>query len=108
MNWDTIELKGYSYYSEKGYRILIPLIHNNGYDFVAEKDGEFLRVNVKTAGPKDPSQGDSWAISKSGAQGKESCDIYLVWHPTDEKFIELDGNFLEGHKCRRLPKHMIC
>lgn len=35
-------------YSKNGYTVLMPLVDANKYDFVAEKDGKFIRVQVKT------------------------------------------------------------
>ncbi|KKN85517.1 hypothetical protein LCGC14_0278400 [marine sediment metagenome] len=78
-NWQTVELTGYSYYSNKGYRILISLVTDHGYDFVAEKDGEFIRVNVKVAGLKAKTIKNSWSISKGGAlTTKSEVDVYLA------------------------------
>lgn len=34
---------------EKGYNVLTPFGDNTKYDFVAEKDGKFLRIQCKTA-----------------------------------------------------------
>lgn len=114
MNWISIELSGYSYYSDKGYRILIPLVNNEGYDFVAEKNGEFVKVNVKTAHMKDKNQPESWCISQSGGSTRGhrksiKCDIYLVWLPKANKFIELPGSFIStgNSKSKRLPKNLL-
>ena len=114
MNWQTIELQGYAYYSQKGYRILAPLVSNKAYDFVAEKDGEFIRVNVKTAGLKDKSQLDSWSISQSSGSGSghtdnHGVDIYLTWLPKYKRFVEIDGGFLIGgnSKSKRIPKELL-
>lgn len=113
MDWQTIELMGYSYYANKGYRILVSLVRNDGYDFVAEKDGEFLRVNVKSAGLKDKSQPSSWSISQAGGStsGYTECnsvDVYLTWLPEHKKFIEIEGSFLNGgnSKSKRIPKSL--
>lgn len=110
MNWQQAEVNGYGYFIEKGYRILVPLVSGEGYDFVAEKDGEFIRVNVKLAGLKDKSNPNSWAISTaSGASRKRKdnnlVDCYLVWMPSLERFVELDGQFLNtgNSKSRRIP-----
>jgi len=114
MNWQTIELLGYAYYSDRGYRILVPVVRNEGYDFVAEKDGGFLRVNVKVAGLKDKSNPNSWSISQasggsSGHSTKSPCDVYLAYLPEHQRFIELPGSFLSAgnSKSRRIPKEMF-
>ena len=105
---------GYAYYAGKGYRILIPAVRNDGYDFVAEKDGLFVRVNVKMAGLKDKSQPGSWCISQAsggtcGHKDKASVDIYLSWLPHEQRFIELDGGFLNGgnSKSKRIPSEFL-
>jgi hypothetical protein len=114
MNWQTAELLGYAYYSKRGYRIFVALVRNDGYDFVAEKDGKFVRVNVKVAGLKDKTNPNSWSISQAsgGANGhstKAPCDVFLTYLPEQHQFIELPGSFLSAgnSKSRRLPKEMF-
>lgn len=119
-DWRTIELHGYTYYAQKGYRILTSLIRRNYYDFVAEFRGEFIRVNVKVATLKDKRQPNSWAVSmpsgvpcvhfsKKKKIIAENLDIYLVWVPPQERFIEIPGDFLQGtnSKSRRIPKSIL-
>lgn len=113
--WKVIEIRGYEYYANKGYRILISLVTNSGYDFVAEKDNKYIKVNVKMAGLKSRKDPNSWSISKSG--GKSNCigkinkdvDIYLVWLPHKNKFIELPANFLHitTSKSKIIPKNLM-
>jgi len=115
MDWQTIELKGYAYYSDLGYRILVALVDNHFYDFVAEKDGTFIRVNVKTAGLKDKNQPNSWSISQASGSytaprnSKGEVDVYLVWFPPKQCFIEIDGDFFaDGNsKSKRIPKELL-
>lgn len=114
MNWKTIELLGYTYYSERKYRILIPLVSSEGYDFVAERDNEYLRVNVKMAGLKVKDSPNSWSISVASGAGykdidKIKCDVFLAWLPYTEKFIEIDGDFFVGSKSKSkiIPKHLL-
>lgn len=116
MDWQTIELHGYAYYSSRGYRVLVPLVRHTGYDFAIEKGGEFLRINVKVAGLKDKKDIHSWAISRaSGVAGNRvsrpprSVDMFLVWLPQENRFIELPGDFLgKGHsKHRRIPRQLL-
>ncbi|KKM00295.1 hypothetical protein LCGC14_1805800, partial [marine sediment metagenome] len=83
MKWESVELRGYSYYSERGYRILVPLVDVSGYDFVAEKDGTFIRVNVKRAGLKSKDNPNSWSIARASGSfkvGKDvvNIDVYLA------------------------------
>jgi hypothetical protein len=114
MDWATIELLGYTHYSKQGYRILIPLVRNHGYDFVAERNGEYVRVNVKVAGLKSKRWKSSWSISiASGSlvtkQPKEPIDIYLAWLPHQERFIELPGNFFDkgNSKSKLIPRELL-
>lgn len=114
MDWQTTELLGYAHYAERGHRVLVPLVRNDGYDFVAEKDGVFIRVNVKVAGLKDKEDPSSWSISQAsgGASGhskKSPCDVFLTYLPTWQKFIELPGSFLSAgnSKSRRIPKDFL-
>lgn len=114
MNWQQIELMGYAYYAERGYRILVSLVRTDGYDFVAEKDGLFVRVNVKTAGLKDKSQPESWSVAQAsgghtGYHENNQVDTYLAWLPHQQRFIELDGDFLHGgnSKSKRIPKEFL-
>lgn len=113
MKWEVVELMGYAYYAEKGFRICVPLVLNDGYDFLAEKNGLFLRVNVKLAGLKDKINPNSWSISKaSGAAAKNlknQCDVFLVYLPQVSHFIEIDGKFLDqgNSKSKRIPKSLL-
>lgn len=106
MDWKAIEALGYSYYISLGYKIYIPIIEFSCSDFVIEKDGQLKRVNVKVAGLKDKRYKNSWSISLSGNRKHNinEVDIFLVWLPSTEKFIELQGDFFKGtiSKCKRL------
>jgi len=112
-SWEVVELMGYAYYAEKGFRILVPLVNNKGYDFVAEKDGKFIRVNVKLAGLKSKKlSSKSWSISTSGATTDRDivcCDEYLVFLPHKKQFITVPGNFFVGSttKAKLLPKCLV-
>ena len=114
MDWKTVELSGYTHYSEQGYRILIPLVSGEGFDFVAEKNAEYVRVNVKCAGLKTKKASNSWAISVSSGGGNKNideikCDVFLVWLPAHKKFIEIGGDFFIGSKSKSklIPKHLL-
>lgn len=113
MNWKQVEVMGYSYYIERGYRVLVPLVSSEGYDFVAEKNGKFVRVNVKCAGLKDKTQPNSWCIAQASGGSKKprrshSVDVYLTWMPSVNRFLEIDGEFLNSgnSKSRRIPRLM--
>ena len=109
-NWKAVEAAGYAYYIEKGYRVLISLIDNSGSDFVVELDGIFRRVNVKVAGLKNKKDKGSWSISRSGYSNVvdtgPTCDLFLVYLPHKNSFIEIHGNFFDGARSRSkvIPK----
>jgi hypothetical protein len=114
MDWKTVEMMGYAYYSERGYRILVSLVDNTSYDFVAEKDGVFLRVNAKVASIKDTSRSNSWSIAvSSGSSGRldkeRDVDVFLAYIPDTKKFLELPGDFFSGtkSKSRHIPVKML-
>lgn len=114
MNWQTVELLGYAHYSDMGCRVLVPLVRTDGYDFVVEKNGKFKSVNVKMAGLKDKNDANSWSISQASGSNaghgkKVACDVFLVYLPAHERFVELPGSFLDSgnSKSRRVPKEMF-
>ncbi|MBA7662269.1 hypothetical protein ES703_70297 [subsurface metagenome] len=107
-DWQTVEIAGYHYYSNLGYRVFVSLVRTEHYDFVIEKGGRFKRVNVKLAFSKSYSNSSSWFISVSHTQTKKFLplsfeerikaikkvlDIYLVWIPKTNRFIELLPGF---------------
>ncbi|WP_096200667.1 group I intron-associated PD-(D/E)XK endonuclease [Bacillus sp. FJAT-45350] len=110
-DWKLVEIKGITYFSERGYSILFKIADNEGYDFVIERNGEFKRINVKVAF-NDKVKVNSWSISAPGNKTwrykQYSVDIYLVWLPDKEKFIELDGTFLDGinSKSRTITRYI--
>jgi len=114
MDWRTIEMLGYTHYAHQGYRILVPLVDGRDYDFVAEKNGTFLRVNVKMAGLKDLARNNSWSIALSSGSGNRvhlgtEVDVYLAYVAPIKKFIELPGNFFVGSKSksRHIPVKLL-
>jgi hypothetical protein len=119
IDWRSKEILGYNYYSEQGYKILVALVKSNGYDFAIERRGEFKRVNVKVAGLKSKGNPNSWSISIPGGKphntywkdkvNRRYADIYLVWLPHQERFIELDGDFFKNCKSKSkvIPKSYL-
>lgn len=114
LQWEIVELMGHQYYAQKGYRVLVPLISSHGYDFVAEKDGKFIRINVKLAGKKSRTIENSWSISiasGAGVKNKDAvvCDTFLVMLPHQNRFIELPGNFFVGSKSKSklIPRNLL-
>ena len=108
-NWKAIEALGYVYYLQKGYRILVSLIEGKYYDFVAEKDGKFARVNVKKATKDKRSNSYSISLSGSARIEKDLVDVFLAWIPEKKNFIEVHGNFFYevNAKTRVIPASII-
>jgi hypothetical protein len=115
IRWMTTKMLGYSYYAAKGFRVLVPLVKTRTYDFVVEKYGDFIRVNVKIAGLKDKNDPDSWSINLSGDDHKgrkwryETIDVFLAWLPEEERFVEVPGTIFNGtaSKAKRIPKEFL-
>ncbi len=114
LKWEVVELMGYAEYAKDGYRILTSLVSTHDYDFVAERHGNFIRVNVKLAGLKFKARKNSWSISiSSGAGMKNSdsivCDEYLVYLPHQSRFIKLNGDFFVNSKSKSklIPQELL-
>jgi hypothetical protein len=101
VRWQTAEALGAAYYIEKGYSVSFPIGDSRHYDFIAEKEGEFLRVNVKKA---YRTKKTGWAISSAGfakvEDDREAIERFLVWMPEHKVFIEFNGDFFRGSKSR--------
>lgn len=121
MDWKVTKALGYSYYVNLGYRILVSLMDNGAYDFVAEKNGNYLKVKVKLAGLKNKSENNSWSISLAPSkrtptqtaaesiENKGDVDVFLVWLPHKIGFTEVPGDFFVGSKSKskRIPSEII-
>lgn len=129
LNWETVEALAYAHCTSLYFSVLVPLIKSKSYDLAIEKDGVVKLVNVKIAGLKDRKQPDSWSISVAGGsldtiyktdkdrenyvskilESKGKIDVFLVWLPHQNRFIELPGNFFSdyGSKSKRIPKKIL-
>lgn len=113
VSWQTVEVMGYAHYTARGFRVCVPIVRNDGYDFIAEKDGTFLRVNVKLAGLKDRNDPTSWCISMASGASRSvrraaAVDVFLAYLPHLDRFVELPGSFFEGarSKSKHIPRHL--
>ncbi|MBA7678148.1 hypothetical protein ES703_86419 [subsurface metagenome] len=120
--WSNVELSGYLHYSQQGYRILVPLVIQKGYDFAIEKNGRFKRINVKKAWTNHSREKAAYYILTNMHKAKKyqdlplpealkvlkkDCDLYLIWLPGHNKFIETTPDFLiwtRGKRCRIPPE----
>ena len=109
IRWQTLEALGAAYYIEKGYSVLVPFGDRTYYDFVVEKDGKCLRVNVKKAYRDRGSYRISLSGSAIGIERKASVDVYLAVIPERNCFIELGGDFFDQSKSRArvVPKEIV-
>ncbi len=71
---------------QQGWHILLPYGENHRYDVVAEKDGKFLRAQVKYTTPKDGKlrvncqSSNNWSVEPyTSAQ----IDVIAVFNPQD-------------------------
>lgn len=101
MEWRAIESEGFGHFIRKGWRVLISPFDIACYDFVAEKDGMFVRVNVKMASHNR----GSYVITRSGrAAHRVDPDLYLAWIPDKQAFIEVPGPLMRGKSMRLTQK----
>jgi hypothetical protein len=98
MDWLKCELDSYSFYSKKGFDILIPLGKSQPYDFVVlDSEGNCFRVNAKLAHIHNSNYRINTASRiRDRSHLDKLVDIYLVWLPDRENFIEMDGSFLRN------------
>jgi hypothetical protein len=86
-NGATGELKAAAYFSEQGYEIYSPWYGAGSIDFIAVKQQEIIRVQVKSAyWTRRPSGCEYLQVTiRKGAGGnqsytKEDCDVIVVVH----------------------------
>lgn len=109
LDWRTVEALGHAYFIQRGWRVLISPYDTATYDFVAERDSVFVRVNVKSA----KRSSGSYRISKPGGQRnrgdlrpRPDPDHYLVWLVDHRRFVELPGDFLAEVSCKAVPSSL--
>ncbi len=107
------EITALGYYAALGYRILLPLVDGEGYDFVAEKAGKFTRINVKVACRVSTTTHSYWRVSLCAGGDRnrsaaECVDVFLVWVPSPRnEFIELGKAEVAGKRsCYITDKHI--
>lgn len=74
-----------------GYSVLTPLEDIGGYDLVAERGGEFYRIQVKCSEKRDPERNRYGFMTSRGCTGKswytkEACDYIICWGMEDDLF----------------------
>lgn len=73
---------------KNGCRVLFPYGENHRYDLVAEKDGKFIRIQVKYTTPKkgvleiNCRSSNNWSVLH---YNKDEIDLIAAYNPKDEK-----------------------
>lgn len=92
----TTELKCQLFLVEQGLNVLMPVGNYQKYDIVVEKDGKFIRIQVKHASPQD--NGKSFIV-KTRYDVRDTSKTQRVRHQTytsedcDYFMTEYDGIF---------------
>ena len=96
------EIKAMAYYAELGYEILVPMGDRRKYDFVIEKDGELIRVQVKCTTVKEvdlrTTGGRKVKTAKKYVEGDfdELCVVKIIDGVTS--FFVFDGAEMAGRR----------
>ena len=73
-----------------GYSVLAPLEDFAGYDLVAEKNGKFVRIQVKTSEKRDSERNRYGFMTSRGCTGKEpyksGVDAFVLWGMDEDLF----------------------
>lgn len=73
---------------EKGWHVLFPFGENSRYDLVAEKDGEFLRIQVKYVTPRNGAlevncrSSNNWSVDR---YTKNQVDFIAAYNPKNKQ-----------------------
>lgn len=73
---------------ERGWRVLFPFGENNRYDLVAEKEGRFVRIQVKYVTPKNGAlivncrSSNNWSVQ---SYDPSQIDAIAAYNATDRK-----------------------
>ena len=71
-----------------GWHVLIPYGENTRYDLVAERDGRFVRIQVKYVTPKNGTlevncqSSNNWSVLPYSSK---EIDVIAVYNPTDQQ-----------------------
>lgn len=92
-----------------GYSVLVPMEDFAGYDLVAEKNGKFIRIQVKTT---SKTEGDKtfYRFMTSGgcdakiAYTKEKIDLLVAWAMDEDLFWVLKPSDCRGPTKKLYPK----
>jgi len=87
-----------------GYSVLTPMEDFAGYDLVAEKDGKFHRIQVKTSEKQDPGRNRYGFMTSVGNGSKETynksmVDYIICWAMDSDLFW-----IFRPHECKAKSK----
>lgn len=72
------ELQCMSAFISEGYSVSIPYGDNNRYDFIADINGNLIRIQVKTASSKDNGKSYSFSCKSSRTNGKRTINKNMI------------------------------
>jgi hypothetical protein len=92
-----------------GYSVLTPMEDFTGYDLVAEREGKFIRIQVKTT---TKPEGDKLYYRFMTSQGcdnkfaytKEKIDFLIAWAMDEDLFWVLKPSDCKGPTKKLYPK----
>ena len=92
-----------------GYSVLTPMEDFVGYDLVAEKDGKFIRIQVKTTTKTEKEKLHYRFMTSGGCDGKSAytkdrVDILVCWAMDEDLFWVLKPNDCKGPTKKLYPK----
>jgi hypothetical protein len=92
-----------------GYSVLTPMEDFVGYDLVAEKDGKFIRIQVKTTTRTEKEKLHYRFMTSNGCDGKsaytkDKVDILVCWAMDEDLFWVLKPSDCKGPTKKLYPK----
>ena len=91
-----------------GYSVLAPVEDFSGYDLVAEKNGKFIRIQVKTTSKTEGEKNYYRFMTSGGCDGKstytkDKIDILVAWAMDEDLFWVLRPNDCRGPTKKLYP-----
>jgi hypothetical protein len=92
-----------------GYSVLAPMEDFAGYDIVAEKNGKFIRIQVKTTSKTEGDKNYYRFMTSGGcdskiAYTKDKIDILVAWAMDEDLFWVLKPSDCRGPTKKLYPK----
>ncbi len=95
---DIAELFVSAIFIEHGWSVLFPFSENARYDIGIEKNGKFLRVQIKYATPKNNiinircNSSNNWSVK---SYSKEEIDLLACYNPENKEVYFVDSKEIE-------------